>query len=465
MVLDNEFDFESFVKLIDNIYDEICIWDADWNCVYANQACYQHYGMRPNELLGKNVKEFIDRKLWYPTCVPDTYSEKKPVMQRQRTCLGIDIVTISVPIFDSFNNVKYIIQSVREADDYLLKKVANIPADKIITDDLSDSKCKIIYRSDAMGSLIEYSKKAAASKAPILILGETGTGKTMLARYIHKCSDRADKPFVNVNIASLSPSVIESELFGYEAGAFTGAASKGKKGIFEAANGGTLFLDELGEFPYDLQAKFLHVLQDEQFIPVGGLEPVELDVRILCATNCDIEKMIKAGRFRADLYHRINLIELTVPPLRERPEDILILSEYLLEKLNEKYGKMVRISDEVLDLFCNYTWSGNVRELSNVIERGIITADNDIIRVKNLPESFFSVDNIETGEKTAAQIVSKDIFGHTDSSFEEAREHWESQFIKEKYDKHPSSRKLARALDISQSKASRLIRKYIGNEL
>ncbi len=204
--------------------------------------------------------------------------------------------------------------------------------------------------------------------------------------------------------------------------------------------------------------------QEEQFVPVGGVESVKLDVRIICATNCDLEKMIEAGRFRADLYHRINLIELTVPPLRERAEDVLILSEYLLETLNEKYGKMVRISDEVLDLFCKYTWNGNIRELSNVIKRGIITTDNDVIRVKNLPESFFSVDNIEIGDKTTSTF-SNDIFGHADSSFDEAREHWESEFIKEKYSKYPSSRKLAKALDISQSKASRLIRKYIENTL
>lgn len=456
-MLIDDFNFEDFVRLVDNIYDEVCIWDADMRVVYFNKACYRHYGKRPEEFVGKTLDELMGKeKLWYPSSVPDTINSKRPYIQKQRTFLGYEITTISVPIFDSHDNVKYIVQTCREDEKNLFNELT--PLLNVEKRD-EEHGCEMIFSSAQMTELAEEARIVAMTKAPVLILGETGTGKTLIARYIHEHSDRADKPFVNINMASLNPNLIESEFFGYKKGAFTGASDGGKKGILEMANGGTLFLDEIGDFPCELQAKFLSVLQDEEFVPVGGTTPIKLDIRIISATNNDITKMIEAGKFRKDMYHRLNTIELTVPPLRERPEDILTLSSFFLKKFNAKYKRHAELSDEVIDIFENYSWTGNIRELSNVIERGIIRAANGIIRMNDLPESFFSVDNRLNRSHNADD---REI--NLTEGFDSLMENHERRIVTEAYKKYPSSRKLAQALGITQTRATKLIKKHLKNE-
>lgn len=464
-----ELNLETFIELIDNVYDEIFIWDENYTCIYANRACYRHYGLQPADFIGKSIYEWTTReKLWSPSCVMNTFREKKPIIQKQKTILGIDIVTIAVPFFDAMGNVKYIIQSVRDSDQFLFKELEPLHTDEIIEDSDSPISSEFIYRSKKMKRLLEYTLKIAKTDASILIMGETGTGKSYLAKYIHQHSARADKPFMSINMASLSPSIIETEFFGYSGGAFTGARKNGKKGIFEAANGGTLFLDEIGEFPYDLQAKFLHVLQEEEFIPVGETKPVKLDIRFICATNCDLERMIEAGKFRRDLYHRISLMEVTIPPLRERKEDISVFAAHFLNSFNTKYHKCVRLSEDVTKIFQNYLWTGNIRELSNVIERAVIIAENDCITVENLPEAFFLVDNLNSsGKEDESQSClnsEAEQAYRTDDTYQTALERWEEKMVREAYEANPSSRKLAKALNVSQSKANNLLRKYIRHE-
>lgn len=448
MILKDEVAFKTFVELIDNLYDEIFIWDENRRVVYANKACYRHYGMQPQDFVGKTLEDFTEKeRLWTPTCVPNTFEEKKPVIQRQKTFLGIGITTISVPIFDEANNVKYVVQSVRDDERDLFKELS--PIQGIMEEGVFVEE-RMIYKSQAMKNVMEDSKKVAKTKAPILILGETGTGKSLMAKYIHDHSKRKEKPFVGINMASLSPSVIESEFFGYKKGAFTGANKEGKKGLFEMANGGTLFLDEIGDFPYELQAKFLHVLQDEEVIPVGGYVPIKLDIRIICATNCDLRKMVEVGKFRKDLYHRLNIFEITIPPIRGRRDDLLLLTSHFLNVFNKKYEKNVSCSEGVIESFLKYTWSGNVRELSNVVERGVITTEGGFIEVSDLPESFFSIDHIK---KSSACVLEH-------MTFDAALELYEKKLILLAYEKHKTSRKVAEALSLSQSKASRLIRKH-----
>ncbi|WMI82015.1 sigma-54 interaction domain-containing protein [Anaerotignum sp. MB30-C6] len=452
MFLADSIEFEEFIALIDNVYDEIFIWDSERRVVYANKACYRHYGLMPEEIIGKTLEELSSReRLWWPSCVPTTMEIKEPFVQRQRTFLNVNIVTISVPIFDEYNNVKYVVQSVRDDDSVLQKSLSFLTG---IEAEEKMEGVSLIAQSPIMKETISFIDKIAKTKAHVLILGETGTGKSLFAKYIHEQSGRKDKPFIDINIASLSPAVIESELFGYKKGAFTGANKEGKKGIFELANGGTLFLDEIGELPYDLQAKFLHVLQEEEVFPVGGTKPIKLDIRIICATNCDLEKMIEAGRFREDLFHRINTFDVTIPPLRKRKEDIKVLTTHYLNVNNKKYGKNVFCSDAVLEVFQKYKWSGNVRELSNVIERSVIMADGESIEVTNLPESFFSIGNVANLGNEECLMVPFDI----------AMEELEKKLITSAFKKHKSSRKVATALKISQSKANRLIRKYIEYE-
>ena len=450
MLLKGAINAEKLIEMIDQCYDEIFIWDKNGKIVYVNDACYRHYGIRPEKFLGKTLQECtINEKLWSPSCVTRTFDGKRPMMQKQKTFLGIDIVTISVPIMDEHGEVEYVLQSVRDSDDSLYKVLAS----QVLEDEQAHGhESKIIYQSKVMEETLHTADKIAKTKAPVLILGETGTGKSLLAKYIHENSTRAHKPFVCVNIASLSPTIIESELFGYQSGAFTGAQKGGKKGLFEAANGGTLFLDEIGELPYDLQAKFLHTLQEEVIMPVGSQTPIKLDVRIICATNCDLRKMVEAGKFREDLYHRINVFDIMIPPLRKRQEDIEPLAVSFLNIFNQKYERNIQISERVMELLQRYPWKGNIRELSNVIERGVLTAEKQTLEITNLPESFFQVANEKT---TGCSVLSQKI------PLDEAVAEYEKKIVTEAFAHCKSSRKMAECLQISQTKANRLIQKYI----
>lgn len=451
MLLENSVTFEEFVKMLDESYDEIFIWDKNHKIIYVNNACIRHYGLPAQYFVGKTLEEcIVHEKLWSPTCVPLTFDEKRSFIQREKSLLGIDMLTISSPILDDEGNVKYVFQSVRDDEEDLFKMLS--PRILKSAQEETGMDVKIIGKSPAMIKTLNFADKIAATKAPVLILGETGTGKSLLAKYIHEKSPRRNKPFVSINIASLSPTVIESELFGYQKGAFTGAEKNGKVGLFEAANGGTLFLDEIGELPYDLQAKFLHTLQEETITPVGSHTPIKLDIHIISATNCDLRTMIEAGKFREDLYHRLNVFDIMIPPLRKRQEDIELLTAYYLNLLNKKYERNVTISSRVMDSFKSYPWKGNIRELSNVLERAILMTDGSTIEVANLPESFFHVGNIKM---TGCAIDSEKI------SFDEAMERYENHIIKEAYNVCKSSRKMAEYLQISQTKANRLIQKHI----
>ncbi len=240
----------------------------------------------------------------------------------------------------------------------------------------------LISRSPKMEAVLKMAIRVAASDATVLILGESGTGKELLARAIHYNSPRREKPLITVNCPSIPDNLLESELFGHVKGAFTGAI-KDRKGKFELANGGTIFLDEIGDLKFDLQAKLLRVLQEQEFEPVGSSEKVHVDVRIIAATNKNLEQLVKEGRFREDLYYRLSVFPITIPPLRERKEEIPVLFEHFLTKHGQ--GKMFRVEPEVLDVLMRYDWPGNVRELENIAERAVILAQDNRIGTDCLP--------------------------------------------------------------------------------
>ena len=245
-----------------------------------------------------------------------------------------------------------------------------------------------VGNSSKMHALYEQIRLVANSNATILITGENGTGKELIADAIHYSSPRMDKPFVKVNCAALPESLLESELFGHEKGAFTGAAFA-KKGRFELANGGTLFLDEIGEINQNIQVKLLRVLQNREFERVGGVKTLQTDVRIIAATNKNLEEEIKQGNFREDLYYRLNVFPILSPPLRERKTDITLLAEYFLDKYSKENGKNIRrISTPAIDMLMSYHWPGNVRELENCLERSVLLCQTDTIRAQDLPPTL-----------------------------------------------------------------------------
>ena len=252
-----------------------------------------------------------------------------------------------------------------------------------------------------MEEALSLASRTAGSKATILITGESGTGKEVLAKSIHFISSRKDKPFIAVNIPALPETLLESELFGHEKGAFTGA-EKAKKGRFELADKGTIFLDEIGDIPLNLQVKLLRVLQEHQIEKLGSAEIIDIDVRIIAATHQNLEEKIKDGSFREDLYYRLNIVSIHIPPLRERKEDIVPLTEYFAEKYSKENSKVkLNLSKEAVDLLMKYDFPGNVRELENIIERAVVLSRSEVITVNDLP-------NVVKGYKAESEIAEKE---------------------------------------------------------
>jgi transcriptional regulator with PAS, ATPase and Fis domain len=268
----------------------------------------------------------------------------------------------------------------------------------LLTRELAGRYRLVAGKSTAMARVIEEAKKAASSKATVLLLGESGTGKELFARSIHDWSERAGRPFVAINCVGLSKELLESELFGHERGAFTGAHQL-KKGKMEIADGGTVFLDEVGDISPELQTKLLRFLQEREFERVGGTQSIGVDIRIIAATNKDLEEAVKRGLFREDLYHRLNVIAITLPPLRRRVEDISFLAHYFLQRFAlETKKSFSEITDEALAKLCDYPWPGNVRELANVIERGVVLGDGPEFSVDCLPSRLVGDSSLAPAE-------------------------------------------------------------------
>jgi len=269
---------------------------------------------------------------------------------------------------------------------------------EVLAEESRDRYHLIVGESRRMKVAVETARKAAASNATVLLLGESGTGKELFARFIHNQSERADRPFIAINSVGLSKELLESDLFGHEQGAFTGA-HKMKIGKIELANGGTIFFDEIGDISREMQAKLLRFLQEREFERVGGVTPISVDVRVIAATNRDLGAAVKSGAFRDDLYHRLNVVAITPPPLRERKEDIPMLAEYFLRKFSAAARrKIIQISDEALSKMTAYDWPGNVRELANAIEYAVVLGSGAVIEPADLPSHFFGEISLKRAE-------------------------------------------------------------------
>lgn len=312
---------------------------------------------------------------------------------------------ISFVIITAYGTIENAVKAMRlGAFDYISKPVdldeLDLMIDRIIENKNLKSEIKIlkdqlkekfridsfISQSPKMEDVLSIAARAADSKATVLITGESGTGKEVLAKSIHYVSPRKDKPFIAVNVPALPETLLESELFGHEKGAFTGA-EKAKKGRFELADGGTIFLDEIGDIPINLQVKLLRVLQEHQIERLGSSEGIDIDVRIIAATHQNLEQKIKDGSFREDLYYRLNIVSLYIPPLRERKEDILPLIEHFIQKYSKENGRQkLSLSKEAVDILIKYNYPGNVRELENIIERAVVLSRGEIITLNDLPE-------------------------------------------------------------------------------
>lgn len=337
---------------------------------------------------------------------------------------------------------------------------------------LSDSQPglkDIIGKSDIILNKKREAMQAAKTNFPVLITGESGTGKEVFARIIHCSGHRRGRPFVGVNCAAIPSELLESELFGYEEGAFTGAKKGGKKGKFIQADGGTIFLDEIGDMPLLMQAKILRILQEKEVDTIGGSAPIPVDVRIISATRRNLEQMVEDGTFREDLYYRLNVINLHLPPLRSRVEDIPPLVQYFIDKLNEEYKLNVEIDKEVIEAFCNYSWHGNVRELENVIKGAYAVCDGLEIISTDLPAKFGMVvtDKLNVDKKISFGSSEKNIDAlniveevHSIGSMKKYLAEKERDIVLSTYERFRSVRKAAEYLGMSMPTYARKLQFY-----
>lgn len=451
MVAEKERVLMDLQDVFEYAFDEIFVTDDKGIVVRVNSMCERHYQLSAKELVGKHVKELQKEGIFYPSATLEVIEKKRPVELVQTTKSGEYLHVRTRPVFDDEGNLRRVISYSRDLTELyqLRQKVEEMDNQlKTYKKELRETYEHegLIFKSIAMQKIIETIKKVSVVDSTVLVLGETGVGKSRLVRHLHEVSHRKNESFYEINCAALPTNLIESELFGYSGGSFTGANREGKKGLLESAHKGTLFLDEIGEMPLEIQAKLLQVLQEKTFRPIGGRELKKVDVRIVAATNRDLSTMVKQGTFRKDLYYRLNVIPISIPPLRERTEDILPLIYHYLQHFNKKYGRDVKLAPSTLQMFVGYPWEGNNREIENVIERIVITAD-DFVTVEDLPLSMQEATVEQSGQSLYRML-----------------EEVERNIILKAYKTYGSSYKVAEFLQISQSLATRKIKKFIEEE-
>lgn len=393
-----------FNTILDSIKQSVCIVDNNCLVKYWNKAAESFYNVKKEEILDEDVRLFFPDAL-----LPKVIKEQRPFEDVYNEPKEDYYIVISAtPLYDSENNLIGGISHERDMTDYMkITKLLEKTTDNLAflrkeIHFLNKNKytfSNIIGKNEKFRKAVKLCKNISNSKISILLLGESGTGKEVIARSIHTESNR-EGLFIPINCSAIPYNLIESELFGYESGAFTGAEKKGKIGKIEAANKGTLFLDEIGDMPMDMQPKFLRVLEDGVITKLGGVTEIEVDVRVVAATNKNLKELIREGKFRQDLYYRLSSVVVELPELRERKDDIEVFVYHYIENFCMQYGVNIpEIPASIMNIFINYRWEGNIRELKNVIERIVIMLKSyktNKIRPEFLPEYIYNIDtNLE----------------------------------------------------------------------
>lgn len=379
---------EELMLILNNCFSNIFVTDGEANVIFVNRDAADVLCAPEEYLLSRNSKDLIKEGVINKSTTINTLETKERTIGTFINKDGKEILSVTTPVFDDANNIIMCVTYSRSRTDMDMF-LDELEKERIRTDryrnavDYFDKNKKasnvIVYRSAEMAELCGTARLIAPTDSTVMLYGESGVGKEVVANYIHNHSLRKDEIFVPINCAAIPQELLESELFGYEKGAFTGANNKGKAGLFEIANNGTIFLDEIGELPLNMQSKLLRVLESGEFRRIGSDTEQKTNVRVIGATNRNLLQMTKDKTFREDLYYRLNVLPLHLPALRERKDDIQELSDYFLAQYNRKYAKHFMLSDVQRQMLGNYSWPGNVRELRNIIERYVVTGNEQII--------------------------------------------------------------------------------------
>ena len=456
-------------SLIEHIDEIVVIFDENGIIRKMNSICDEILPFTRAEVTGKDIYQLMDSGEVSEPIIIKMLEARKKVYKNIIYPTGKMIAYTAIPLFDSDDNIKGGVLTGRD-----ISRIAKLDRIKRYNeneapdaDEIQEAR-EYVSISREMKKVKKMILRAARSDSSIFITGETGVGKEVVARYIHNNSSRREKPFIAVNCGAIPAELIESELFGYEEGAFSGARKRGKEGIIELVDGGTLFLDEIGELPYDMQKKLLRVIQENEVTRVGGVKPRKIDVRYVSATNITSEELRNPKKFRQDLYFRLSVIPIGVPPLRSRKDDIVPMCNHFLEIFNEKYQRNVRITKKVGDILTENPWYGNVRELKNLVERLVVLSNSDLVGEDQLRilmdldsgmhENIGATSICDVNLHDFEEVSRPSVVINGDMTLDEAVRHVEQKMIKEAVDKHGSIQKAARALGIDPSTIHRKIK-------
>ncbi|WP_461210803.1 sigma-54 interaction domain-containing protein [Desulfocurvus sp. DL9XJH121] len=441
--------------IIESSVDGIYVCDGTGLTIRVNQAYERITGIRREDVLGKRMQALVDMDFFNESVTLRVIQSRRTETLIQTNKTGKTVMVTGNPFFDDQGGISLVVTTVRDVTE-LNRLQGDLERMESLRERYESELEKLregrgdgpntLTRSKTMQEIYDLAVRVAQVDATILIQGESGVGKEDLVDLIHLRGPRHDKPLVKISCAAIPEHLLESELFGYVPGAFTGASRNGKAGLFETAHEGTLFLDEIGELPKRLQAKLLRVLQQREIIRVGSTGPVPVDVRIIAATNRDLQAMVERKEFRADLFFRLQVVPIHIPALRRRREDIIPLARHFLAACNAQYGCRKRFEPRVLDILASHDWPGNVRQLKNLVERLVVVTPSDAIRPGDLPEGF------APGAAPAPLLAA--------GSLQAALHDLERRILEQALETHKSTRKMARALGIDQATVVRKLKRH-----
>lgn len=448
-------------SIIEGSHDGIILADHE-KIVKVNGSFLRISGLKKGKVEGRAIADLADSSHVCLKSINEVFylvhQKKKSITIMRKMHRGNEIFITGTPAFCD-GDIYHVTVNIRDVTELqcLQEQVSRLTALYLSTPDdtLAAGLAgeNIIVESPVMKGAVDLAVRIASVDAVVLFHGESGTGKEVLARLMHRLSTRSKGPFISINCGAIPEHLLEAELFGYEKGSFTGASREGKPGLFELANGGIIFLDEIGEMPLNLQVKLLKVVQDMEVYRVGGIKPVKFDVRVIAATNRHLRDMVKEGKFREDLFYRLYVVPIEVPPLRERREDIFPLTRHFLKQYNQKYKQSKTFSSELITLLETYNWPGNVRELQNIVERLVVTGDANLLKPDQLPHGIYQKSEPE-------ESLFKDSMPTGIVHLSRAKEQAERTMLIRALKMKQTTREIAHLLGVDHSTIVRKLRKF-----